>query len=165
MYLHWRRETEFTVTVIFRHKQECIPVGCILPACNHTGWVSVQGVSLTETLPGQRPPDRDPLDGDPPGQRPHWTETPVQRPPGQTPWSSDLWCMLGQRPPVDRQTPVKTLPCPKLRLRAVLTEVPAGCWYFIKMETFMYRPLENWLQILQELKIRVFPKVEHSGLY
>ena len=85
MYLHWRRETEFTVTVIFRHKQECIPVGCILPACYHTGWVSVQGVSLTETLPGQRPPDRDPLDGDPPGQRPHWTETPVQRPPWTDP--------------------------------------------------------------------------------
>ena len=26
----------------------------------------------------------------------------------------------GQNPIVDRQTPVKTLPCPKLRLRAVI---------------------------------------------
>ena len=92
----------------------------------------------TETpLPGQRPPsvDRDPLHGQrpPPGtetplpgqtsprQRTPWTETPwTETPWTETPWSCDLWCMLAQRPPpMDRQTPVKTLPCPKLRLRAV----------------------------------------------
>ena len=101
------------------------------------------GISLTEN-----PRIETPLDRDPPGQRPPWTETtPGQRhPPGQrpswteispdidprtettldrdpldidpqtesaldrdsldrdppdrdTPWSCDLWCMLGQRPP------------------------------------------------------------------
>ena len=44
----------------------------------------------------------------------------------------DLWCMLGsQRPslPVDRQTPVKTLPCLKLRLRVLENRslLLAGC--------------------------------------
>ena len=64
------------------------------------GGVYVWGVSLRETL------DRDPLDRDshgqslpgqrPPGQRP----LPGQRPPAKRPpWSCDLWCMLGQRPP------------------------------------------------------------------
>ena len=55
-------------------KQECIPVGCVLPTLYHT-----RGL-----------PDRDPpsLDRDPPGQRPlnrdsPWTETPRQRPPAQ----------------------------------------------------------------------------------
>ena len=44
----------------------------------------------------------------------------MQTPPGRPPWSCDLWCMLrSQAPPVDRQVPVKTLPCPKLRLRVV----------------------------------------------
>ena len=59
-------------------------------------------VSLTERdLSGQRPPgtqippDREPSSGQrhSPGQRPPWTET-----------------LPGQRSPVDRQTPVKTLP-------------------------------------------------------
>ena len=39
----------------------------------------------------------------------------------QTPQSCDQWCVLGSQPPpsVDRQKPVKTLPCQKLRLRLV----------------------------------------------
>ena len=89
--------------------------------------VSLRGVSLTGTLlyrdpPGQRhPPDREPSDRDPPQretlldrdfprtetprQRPPETETPGQRPP-------PIEAPLGQRlrPPVDRQTPVKTQP-------------------------------------------------------
>ena len=73
--------------------QECIPIGCIPPAHNHT-WAG----GLPEQRPsGQRPPwkessqtetpilDRDPppLDSDLPGQRPpgqrpiSWTETPL----------------------------------------------------------------------------------------
>ena len=48
----------------------------------------------TDPLPPMEPPD---LDRTPP---------PPRRP--------------GQNPIVDRQTPVKTLPCPKLRLRAVI---------------------------------------------
>ena len=40
-----------------KDKQECIPVGCILPACYRMGG-----------LPGQRPP---------PGQRIPQTETPL----------------------------------------------------------------------------------------
>ena len=43
------------------------------------------------------------------------------RPPECRPlWQCDLWCILGSHPPVNRQTGVKTLPCPKLHLRAVI---------------------------------------------
>ena len=56
-------------------------------------------------LPGQKPPQTDPLDRDLPGRN--------MGPDNQT--GRDII----QRPPVNRQTPVKTLPCPKLRLRAV----------------------------------------------
>ena len=47
----------------------------------------------------------------PPGFRPPWMQTP----PGcRRPWSCYLECMLGSQSPhlVDRQTPVKILPCP-----------------------------------------------------
>ena len=58
----------------------------------------------TEILWTQTPLDRDPLDRDPPRQRPlngdPWTETLLDRDPL----------------PVDRQMPVKILPCAKLRL-------------------------------------------------
>ena len=110
-------------------KQECIPVGCLPP-----GHYLYCGVSLdkdpsrqrppltetpspldrdppwTKTTSGQRPPlDRDPQDRNPSEQRHPWTETPGQRPPGQRPLRQRP---SGQRPPppVDRQTPVKTLP-------------------------------------------------------
>ena len=60
---------------------------------------------LTET-PRQRPhwtdlPDRDPLDRDTP-----WTEILLDREPSldRDPRSCELWCMLGQRPPVKRLT-------------------------------------------------------------
>ena len=109
---------------IFLWNEECIPVGCVPPALYHSG------VSLTESSRGQRPPlDTDPLldteppDIYPPGQRPPyrdllpwteillpWIETPS---PGQRP----LWT---KKTPVDRQTDVKILPCPKLRLRVVI---------------------------------------------
>ena len=39
---------------------------------------------------------------------------PPPRPRGRPPWTQR------QTPPVDRQTPVKTLPCPKLRLLTVI---------------------------------------------
>ena len=89
-----------------------------------------QRLPQTEThwteSPGERLPlDRDPLDRypqtgdildrDPPGQRPPWTETPQT----ETPWTDTPLNRhppdrdpSGQRqdPPVDRQTPVKTLP-------------------------------------------------------
>ena len=79
--------------------QESIPVGCI---------------PLAFLIPG-RSPYRDP-----PGQRPLHTETPpahrdspcTETPPAQRPPDRDPL-------PVDRQTPVKTLFCPKFRLRAV----------------------------------------------
>ena len=41
------------------------------------------------------------------------------------PWMLVMWPVMhaGKPPPVDRQTPVKTLPCHKLRLRAVMIMV------------------------------------------
>ena len=60
----------------------------------------------TETPSGQRPLDRD---------APLTETTPDRDPPGH------VTCVACQDsdPPLDRQTPVKTLPWPKLRLRAV----------------------------------------------
>ena len=75
----------------------------------------------TETpSPGQRPPplDRDSLPWtetpSPWKETPHtetpWTEPPGQRPPGQrSPWTETPPPSLGRDPPMDRQTPVKTL--------------------------------------------------------
>ena len=56
--------------------------------------------------PGCRPPSwmqADPLEADPPGGRPPLEADPLWI---QTPWSCDLWCMLGSHPliPVDRMT-------------------------------------------------------------
>ena len=60
-------------SVLFR-EQECIGVGCVPPARNHTGSIPDREQPWTET-PGQRPP----LDRDPP-----WTETPWTRDPLRT---------------------------------------------------------------------------------
>ena len=83
-------------------KQESIPVGCVPP----TFLVPVgEGVCPP---PRCRPPSPPDADHPPPGCKPPplvvWTVMHA---------GSQLPC-----PPVDRQTPVKTLPCPKLRLRA-----------------------------------------------
>ena len=83
---------------------------------------------LDANLPGYRPPD-----ADPPGCRSPQMQTPRCRPPGcwpprcrppgcRPPWSCDQWCILGSQP----SPPVKTLPCPKFRLRAVITALKAG---------------------------------------
>ena len=60
--------------------QECIPVGCVPPACNRT--VVVES-PWTETPPGQRHPRTD---------TPFWTETP---------WTETLWTET----PLDRDPP------------------------------------------------------------
>ena len=76
--------------------QECIPVGCVPPAA-----VALRGVST------RHPPDQAPAPE--PG-------TPQTRHPPRTrhlPWT--------RHPPVDRHTPVNILPCPILRLRAVIS--------------------------------------------
>ena len=50
----------------------------------------------------------------------------MQTAPGcRSPWSCELWCMLGSAPPPWQKgwhTLVKILPCPKLRLRAVIKQ-------------------------------------------
>ena len=102
-------DTETTTYYLAKHfpkpawKQECIPVGCVPPARNHT----VGGLPDRDP-PGQKPPPKQrppwtetPLDRDPPRQRPSldrdpqdrdplrplWTETPpwTEPPPGQRP--------------------------------------------------------------------------------
>ena len=86
--------------------QEYIQLGCVLPACwpyPVVSHVSVGRGGLPN--PSWR---QTPLDGDSPGCR--------------SPLSYDLWYMLGSQPPCGQKEwhmPVKTLPCPKLRLRAV----------------------------------------------
>ena len=74
------------------------------------------GRGVCPTCPGCRLP----LDADPAGCRPF--PPPIG---GRPPWSCDLWYTLGREPPspVGRQTPVKILPCPKLRLRVVIKGV------------------------------------------
>ena len=57
------------------------------------------------------PPDRAPPDRDPPGQRPPWTETHwTKNPLDREPLDRDPPGMETETTPVDRQTPVKTLP-------------------------------------------------------
>ena len=80
-------------------KQDCILVGCVPPAYWPYPVVLGEGV-LPNAL---------------------WMQTPWCRPR----WSCDLCCMLRSQPPCEQndwQTGVKTLPCPKLRLRAVKSE-------------------------------------------
>ena len=82
-------------------QQECIPVGCVPPTA-----VSVRGVPTRHPPPG--------ADTSPRSRHPHPGSRcpPSSRPP--TPGS--------RHPPVNRilDTPMKILPCPKLRLRAVI---------------------------------------------
>ena len=84
----------------YRSRQECIPVGCVLPAA-----VAIQRGSLPGTPRDQAPPWN---------QAPHAPGIPQYRNPARN------RCIPRTRqPPVDRHTPVNILPCPKLRLRAV----------------------------------------------
>ena len=99
--------------------QECIPVGCVPPAC----WL-YPIVSHVSRGGGSAPhPDADPLWMQPPLDANHQRQTPL--PTDATPLDADplvMWPVMhaGKPPPTpDRQTPVKTLPCLKLRLRAV----------------------------------------------
>ena len=108
----------------FNLQQECIPVGCVPPAA-----VDVRGVSPCT-------PRVDPREQTPPGiMHPLGADTPhpsgtmhttlpwdhAHHPPGPcTPLGADTpWTM--HPPPMDRHTPVNILPCPKLRLRAVIS--------------------------------------------
>ena len=63
--------------------------------------------------------DVEPLGADPPGCRPLWRQTPLDaEPPGHV--TCDVsWEATAPPPTVDRQTLVKTLSCPKLRLQAL----------------------------------------------
>ena len=102
-------------------EQECIRVGCILEETpldrdpldrehldrdsqTETPWTETPWTEnpCTENLPGQRPPmDRHPRTETPPGQRPSLERDP---PLDRDHRSCDLWCMMGQRPPVNRMT-------------------------------------------------------------
>ena len=73
----------------------------------------------TSSTPGCRPPGCRPT-----GCRPHLHAHPP-------PWSCDLWCMLGSQPLhqlTEWHTGVKTLPCPKLRLRTVKIWASVPWW-------------------------------------
>ena len=97
-------------------QSHCIPVGCVLPAA-----VAIGGVSIP-THPGTRHPSPGP--GTPrPGTLPKTRYHPRTRhPPPQGPEPSRTRPPMDQvPPPVDRHSSVNILPCPKLRLRAVIT--------------------------------------------
>ena len=105
-------------------KQECIPVGCVPPAA-----VAVRGLHQADPL-RSRPPR--------PGT-PHWSRPPRQ----QSPCCKACWDSTTPTarhagippampagippPPVNRMTVVKILPCPKLRLRAVIIQNNPKC--------------------------------------
>ena len=88
-------------SVLFR-EQECIGVGYVPPARNHTGGIPDREQPWTET-PGQRPPlDRDsPLDRDPMDRQ----SPPLDRDPLDKRPPSDEDTRPGQRPPC-RQTDI-----------------------------------------------------------
>ena len=112
------------------NKQECIPVGCLPPACRPYSVVShfSQGRGSAQPPPvGRRgglpnpPPDTDPPRCRPPLDA---ALTPRGRPPGGRPPPLFMGPVMhaGKPIPPCGQTPVKILPCPKLRLRAVTTQ-------------------------------------------
>ena len=87
--------------VKIENQQECIPVGCVLPACYHTGGLDP---------PDRDPPDRDPLDRDPQTETPMdrdppWTDTPMDRDPLDRDPNTET--PPGQRPP-DRDPQIET---------------------------------------------------------
>ena len=73
---------------------------------------------------------RTPLDRDPLGHRLPWTQTPRKiMGPGTETLPEGTWDQAARQevtsyrdPPMDRQTPLKALPCPKLHLWAVIRE-------------------------------------------
>ena len=72
------------------------------------------------TIPGRMSPDRDPPWTESPWtDTPHQTETPLDRDPPDRDPAGQTGSDIRKRPPVDRQTLLKTLPCLKLRSRAV----------------------------------------------
>ena len=85
----------FTGCQFLRCRQQCIPAGCVLPALYRTGDLCAGGICPGGSL------SRGSLSKGAGGSLSRGS--------------------LSGRPlcPVDRQTPVKLLPCPKLRLRAV----------------------------------------------
>ena len=89
--------------IIFKKKQECIPVGCVPPAA-----VAVGGVSTRHHPRSRHPPqDQTPQSRYPPGTRPPWSRYPPRtKPPKQVP--PPLW--------TESQTPVKNITFPQLRL-------------------------------------------------
>ena len=89
-------------------KQKSIPVGCVPPAFLSLG-----------DLPTETPPNRDPLPRQKPPRRNIGTLGNEQR------LLEGIWDqgarqeVTSYRDPMDRQTPVKILPCPKLHLREI----------------------------------------------
>ena len=129
---HWRWRSAHTAAYKCdcNNKQECIPVGCVPPAAVAVGGRgpgqfplnSPLGVGLDQ-IPLNFPlgcgPGDPPEPGNPPQAHPPGPGTPQDQatprpgiPRGQAPL-----------PRTESQTPVKKLPCPKLRLRAVITSV------------------------------------------
>ena len=92
-------------------KQECIPVGSVLPALYNMG-------SLPDRDPLNRyPPGQDPLSDPPPGQSLPLTEPP----PGQGSPQTDPLPFWTKTSPVNRMTNrCKNITFPQLRLRTVI---------------------------------------------
>ena len=125
-FVHWKRETKMINLGVEgrldkepkKIKQECIPVRCVPP----TYWP--YPMLLGGGGSSQLPLDADPLDADHP-----WMQTTAgcRSPRCRSPWKQTLFpgmwpVMHAEKPtsaPVNRQRGVKTLPCPKLRLRVV----------------------------------------------
>ena len=126
-------------------KKESIPVRCLPPALHCTGDLPDRDPIWAEIPWTETPLDRDPLDRDP------WTETPRKRPPqtesphkehgprdgdpleGTWDQASRTGSDIIQKPPCEQndwQIGVKTLPFPKLRLRAVKSQCSV-CYSFI----------------------------------
>ena len=149
--------TIFAIT----HEQENIPVGCIPPARQCTGGTLFGG------FPWQRtPPGRDlPLDRDH-RQKAHGTRDrdPPRRNMGSVRQEVTPYTL------VDRQTPVKTLPCPRLRLRSV-TKTFRGHWINRNKTNLLGDTLDTCLPVHQTLRPcnhhfrHTTPSQEYSGSY
>ena len=125
-------------------KQECIPVGCIPPAA-----VADRGVS-TRQPPGSRRPGADPLwTRHTPWEQAHpccktcWDRTP---PCYKACWDTTSNACWATTPPpwTEWQRGVKILPCPKLRLRAVIINIDPQV---VEIITYYYQKIISFCKV------------------
>ena len=122
-----------------------MPVGCLPPTCWSYPIVSNGGRGSAQP-PGCRPPRmQNPLDVDPPlDEDPIWMQIPLDVDPPDACWEANP----PPSPPSPVEMFVKTLPCPKLCLRAVITIswTPFSVKYCDRNKEINAKNIDLWIE-------------------